>query len=86
MVKMIVRHNVADYKTWKPVFDQHGAVRKQYGCQSDAVFSNVQDPNDVLVVMQWNSKADAMKFGQSPSLKEAEERAGVVGIPEVSFM
>ena len=85
MVKMIVRHKVADYKTWKPVYDEHDAVRKQFGCKNDAVFSNVQDPNDVLVVLQWESKEDAMKFGQSPSLKEAEERSGVVSVPEVSF-
>lgn len=83
---MIVRHKVADYKAWKPVFDQHNSVRQQYGCKSDAVFSNVQDPNDVLVVLQWGSKEDAIKFGESSTLREAEARSGVVGVPEVTFV
>lgn len=83
---MIVRHKVANYNDWKPLYDKHSSVRKEYGCQGDAVFSNVQDPNDVVVVLQWQSKEDAMKFGQSASLRDAEANAGVVGIPEVSFI
>jgi len=85
MITMTVRHKVADYKAWKPVYDQHDSVRKQFGCKSDAVFSNVQDPNDVLIVLKWENKDQAMNFGQSPSLRDAEERGGVVGAPEVSF-
>jgi hypothetical protein len=85
MIKMTVRHKVADFKTWKPVFDQHDAVRKQFGCKGGDVFANVQNPNDVLVVLQWDSKEQAIKFGQSPGLKEAEERGGVLSVPEVSF-
>lgn len=85
MVKMIVRHKVANYNEWKPVYDKHGAVRKEYGCKNETVFSNVQDPNDVLVVLQWESQEDAIKFGQSASLQTEEARAGVIGTPEVSF-
>ena len=85
MIKMTVRHKVADFAKWKPVYDQHDVVRKQFGCQAADVFSNVQNPNDVMVVLQWENKEQAMKFGQSPTLKEAEERGGVVGVPEVSF-
>ncbi|MDB5281819.1 MAG: hypothetical protein JWO06_894, partial [Bacteroidota bacterium] len=52
MIQMTVRHKVADFKKWKPIFDQHDSVRKEFGCKSDAVFSNVADPNDLLVVLQ----------------------------------
>ncbi len=85
MIKMTVRHKVADFAKWKPVYDQHDAVRKQFGCQADEVFTSVKNPNDVLVVLQWESKDQAMKFGQSPTLREAEERGGVVSEPEVAF-
>src|SRR5439155_16045997 len=29
--KVIVQHHVQDYERWKPVFDEHGAVRRQHG-------------------------------------------------------
>lgn len=85
MTKMYVRHKVADFKTWKPVYDQHESVRKQFGCKKSEVFTNTQNPNEVLVTLDWDTKEQAIKFGQSPSLKEAEERGGVISVPEVSF-
>lgn len=86
MVKMYVRHQVADFNKWKPVFDEHDSVRRQFGCKSIAVFTNIEHPNDVLIVSEWGSKEEAMAFGQSPSLKEAMEHAGVLGMPEISFV
>ena len=85
MIKMYVRHKVADFKKWKPVYDEHDAVRKQSGCKSSTVFINAQNPNEILAVLDWDTKDQALKFGQSPGLKEAEERGGVISVPEVSF-
>ena len=85
MIKMYVRHQVADFKKWKPVYDAHDSVRKQFGCKKSEVFTNTQNPNEVLVTLDWDNKEQAIKFGQSPSLKEAEERGGVTSVPEVSF-
>ena len=85
MVKQYLRHTVADFKKWKAVYDSHDATRKEFGCQKSEVFANAQNPNEVLVVMEWASQADAAKFAQSPSLKEAMQNAGVVSHPEVSF-
>ena len=82
---MYVRHKVADFGKWKSVFDAHDATRKQFGCKSAAVFTNAQNPNEILAVLDWDTKEQAIKFGQSPGLKEAEERGGVVNVPEVSF-
>ena len=82
---MYVRHKVADFKTWKPVYDGHAAVREQFGCKKADVFTNIQNPNEVLAVFDWDTKEYAIQFGQSSSLKEAEERAGVISKPEVSF-
>ncbi len=85
MVKMYVRHRVADFNKWKLVFDEHDSVRRQFGCKSTAVFTNIEHPNEVLIVSEWDSKEQAMQFGQSPSLKEAMESASVLGMPEISF-
>ena len=85
MVTNYVRHQVADFKTWKEAFDKHAETRKQYGCKKSDVFTNVQNPNDVLVVLQWESKEHAAKFDASVDLKETMQHAGVISKPEFSF-
>jgi quinol monooxygenase YgiN len=85
MIKMFVRHQVADFKKWKIVFDEHDSFRRKAGCIKSEVFTNSQNPNEVLSVLRWESKEHAQKFSQDPGLKEAMAEGGVVGIPEFSF-
>jgi quinol monooxygenase YgiN len=85
MVTNYVRHQVADFKKWRLAFDQHAATRKEFGCKKSEVFTNVDSPNDVLVVLKWESKEHAAKFDASSNLKETMERAGVISKPELSF-
>jgi heme-degrading monooxygenase HmoA len=85
MVTGYVRHKVADFKKWKVVYDEHDATRKQYGCKKSEVFTNAQDPNEVLVITEWDSKEAAAKFDESANLKEAMQHAGVVSVPVFSF-
>lgn len=85
MVKNYVRHTVADFDAWKIVYDQHDATRKQFGCKKSEVFTNHQNPNEVLVVTEWDSKEQAEKFDASPDLRAAMKNAGVASIPEFSF-
>ena len=85
MVKGYVRHKVADFGKWKAVYDQHDAARKQFGCKKSEVFINDQNPNEVLVVTEWDSKEQMEKFDSSASLKEAMQHAGVISAPEFSF-
>ncbi|MBK9983922.1 MAG: cyclase [Saprospiraceae bacterium] len=85
MVKMLVRHKVAEFGKWKPVFDADDATRKKFGCTKSEVFTNSQNPNEVLAVLQWDTKEQALNFGHSPGLKDAMERGGVISTPEVSF-
>jgi heme-degrading monooxygenase HmoA len=85
MVTNYVRHRVADFKKWKSAFDQHDATRKQYGCKKSEIFTNVESPNDVLVVLEWESKEHAAKFDASSNLKETMQHSGVISEPEFSF-
>lgn len=85
MVKGYVRHKVADFDKWKAVYDQHDSTRKEFGCKKSEVFRNAQNPNEVLVVTEWENKEQAAKFDESASLKTAMQNAGVVSVPEFSF-
>jgi quinol monooxygenase YgiN len=85
MVKMYVRHKVADFDKWKVVFEEVESFRKQLGSTGSHVFRNNANSNEVLVITDWNNKEQGIKFGQSPELKAAMERAGVISVPEISF-
>jgi quinol monooxygenase YgiN len=85
MVTNYVRHEVADFARWKVAFDQHDATRRQFGCKKSEVFTNVQDPNNVLIVLEWESREHAAKFDASVDLKETMQHAGVISAPEFSF-
>jgi quinol monooxygenase YgiN len=85
MIKMYVRFKVADFDKWKIVFEEVEPFRKQSGSPGAHVFRNNANPNEVLVITDWGNKEQGMKFGQSPELKNAIERAGVIGAQEISF-
>ena len=82
---MYVRHKVADFNKWKVVFEEVEPFRKQLGSSGSHVFRNNANPNEVLVITDWDNKEQGIKFGQSPELKNAMERAGVISAPEISF-
>ncbi|MCX6258555.1 MAG: cyclase [Bacteroidia bacterium] len=85
MVTMYARHTVADFNKWKNVFEETRPLLKKSSSTAAHVFNNHANPNDVLVITEWNNKEQAMKFGESPELKSAMERSGVTSAPEMTF-
>jgi quinol monooxygenase YgiN len=85
MKKMYVRHKVADFDKWKVVFEEVEPFRQKMGSSGSHVFRHHSNPNEVLVITDWDSKEQGMKFGESPELKDAMQRAGVLGAPDISF-
>ncbi len=85
MTVLAVRHTVADYATWKNGYDNNGALRKEHGAIHDQVLQSVEDPNNLLVLIEFGSTAEAKAFANDPSLKEAMSTAGVIGAPDISI-
>jgi quinol monooxygenase YgiN len=85
MTVLAVRHTVADYATWKTGYDNHGASRKEHGAIRDQVLQSVEDPNNLLVLIEFGSTADAKAFANDPTLKAAMSTAGVIGAPDISL-
>ena len=86
MVQLIIRHKVNDYAKWKPLFDEHGAKRKAAGSKGGRLFHSEKDPNEVVILFEWEDLGKAHKFTESEDLRQAMERAGVVGKPELYFL
>ena len=85
MIKMYVRHTVADFAKWKAVYDEHDATRKKFGAKKSEVFTNSQNPNGILVVLEWGSKEQATNFLEKSDIKEIMKQGGVMGPPEISY-
>ena len=87
MLFIYVNHEVEDYAKWRAGFDAHAATRKAGGAlEGEYVMRSVNNPNEVFVILEWDSLENAQKFTQSPELKEAMQKAGVVSQPDVRFL
>lgn len=86
MPYVLIRHKVKDYKTWKPVFDEHGKMRKSSGSKGGKVFRNYDDPTEVFILLQWDTRENAQKFMKSDEVRETMHHAGVLGQPAIFYL
>jgi antibiotic biosynthesis monooxygenase (ABM) superfamily enzyme len=85
MATMIVKHRVANFESWKAVFDEMNPVRAKFGWTGHIVLRDATDPNLVTIVNRMKTLENAKAYGGSPELRAGMQRAGVVGAPEISF-
>ena len=85
MIRLFVRHPVADFATWKQAYDDFDAERRGMGVVGDEVFQTVGDPNDITVWHDFESEEAAQSFMGSPRLHEVMDEAGVAGAPQIWF-
>jgi heme-degrading monooxygenase HmoA len=87
MVYIQVQHKVEDYNRWKAAFDAHASAREAGGSTgTNYILRNVDNPNELVVVLEWDDLDRARQFAQSQELREAMQNAGVTGPPEVLFL
>jgi len=78
---LIVKHTVKDYRYWKQEFDKHQDVRSDYKITLTAVGQELENPLNVVAILN-NSSADNIKlFLEKSNLKEAMKDAGVTSEP-----
>ena len=83
---LLVQHRVREFDTWKPVFEQEGSIiRARHGATRHWLSRSLDDPNDVVVSIEFPTEERARNFVADPSLKEEMGRAGVQGQPTVTF-
>jgi hypothetical protein len=85
MTYINVRHTVLDYGKWRPFFDADDSRRRAAGSTGiNQVYRDINDPNMITLVMEWDNTANAQKFVNDPGLGEVMQKAGVVGMPAVA--
>jgi len=83
---MLVRHKVADFAKWKPVYDAHSSARQKAGLKEEHLFRNAEDPNEVLLLFSMQDVDKAKAFAASDDLREAMKKSGVSDKPDVYFL
>ncbi len=86
MAYLMFRGKVKDYEKWKPVFDKMASIRKEYGSKGGHLFRMADNPNEPVILLEWESIEKARKYTQSEDIKRAMERGGVIGKPEFYFL
>ena len=80
---VVIIHEVNDFSTWKPLFDEHAASRKDHKITQAHVNQSVDNPNLVAVYLAADSPIAIHAFTADPGLKTAMAKAGVKGEPTV---
>lgn len=86
MPYVIMRTKVEDYARWKPIFDEDSGNRKAGGSQGGQLFRNTQNPNEVIIIFEWDSLENARQFSHSPALMRKMQESGVIGQPDIFFL
>jgi heme-degrading monooxygenase HmoA len=86
MQALLIRHKVTDYETWQSAFDEQDATRRAHGCQCSRLFRNASDPNELLILLEWDDLERAWLFAQSDDLRAELKRTDVADEPDLWFL
>lgn len=88
MTYFLARHKVEDYDKWRVIYDEAQSTAASMGQKNESsmVFKDIDDPNRVTVLGEFDTKENAEKFFGSEELKAAMQKAGVQGPPEIHFV
>ena len=81
VVRIFIRHTVADYAAWRTVYDDFDATRRSMGVTGAEVYQALDNRNDVTVWHDFGTRAQAEAFAGSSQLRDARAKAGVQGQP-----
>ncbi len=86
MSHVLVRFKVADFKTWKPVFESYLWLRQKAGIKELLVEHNAENPNEIVILFEASDPDRAKAYAASDDLKRAMKEGGVLGPPEMTYL
>ncbi|WP_445475949.1 hypothetical protein ACT9XH_04240 [Methanococcoides methylutens] len=86
MAYLLVKHTVEDFSKWKLGFDDHESTRKENGSKGGMLFRTSEDPNSLVILLEWDNIENARKFSESDELKKKMEELGVITKPDIFFL
>lgn len=87
MTYTMIRLTVADYAKWRVGFDAAASARKALGATgNDQIYRESENPNAVVAVLEWKDEKKAREWFQSPTLKQAQQSAGVTATLGMQYL
>ena len=86
MVTVIISHECKNYSDWRKVFDADEVNRSKAGFKSTGVYHSADNANKITIIGEAPSVEAIKGFMANPALKEAMEKGGVIGMPDVKIL
>ena len=83
MAFMMGRAVVEDYAAFRKVFDDAEEMRQAAGALNSTVYQSVDDPNEVIIRIEFPTADAAKAFSTSQVLRDAMQKAGLQGPPRI---
>ena len=84
MVYINLRLIVADFNKWLTAFQSFESYRRDSGATGvNQIFHDIDNPNNVTLIMEWDEAANAKAFLNNPQTKANMDTAGVTERPTV---
>jgi heme-degrading monooxygenase HmoA len=71
-----------NFEKFKPFFDAASNARKSAGSKGGYLFRDAEDPNHVIILLEWDNLEKAKEYIQSEYVKNIMVEAGNIGTPE----
>jgi quinol monooxygenase YgiN len=85
-MKVIIRRKLANYDAWKKVVTDFDGLRKQYGSLGGVVYRNARQPDEVIIVFDWDDKKSYLEYFNRPDVQKALADSGETELFEVGEM
>lgn len=86
MAHILVRFKVEDYDNWRSVFNELTPLRSSKGSKGGNIYRSADNPNEIVILLEWDSIENVRQYTQSDELRAAMERSGVIGPPDFVFL
>jgi hypothetical protein len=83
---VLIRHQVANFKDWKEVYDSHAPKRQAAGLKDEKLLLNDDHKNEVILLFSAADLKKAREFAESSDLRQAMQVAGVTDSPDIYFL
>lgn len=78
MAYALAKFKVADYERWKQGFAAGEETRKAAGPRGAVKFRSASDPNEIILLVDWDNLEVGRQVGDSPKVLELQQASGVI--------
>lgn len=78
MAYALAKFKVADYERWKQGFAAGEEIRKAAGSRGAVAFRSASDPNEIILLIDWDNLEAGRQVGNSPKVLELQQASGVI--------